>query len=118
MGAVLFIALLAALPAAAQAVDQGATFHRDVVPILERRCQECHRAGQMAPMALTTYEETRPWARAIRQAVVTRQMPPWFADSCCGAFSNARSLSREEIDTLARWAEGGAPGPTSGSREA
>ena len=84
------------------------TFYRDVLPILQDRCQECHRAGEMAPMALTTYREARPWAKAIRDAVRSRKMPPWFADPCCGKFSNDRSLSSAEIDTLAAWAESGA----------
>ena len=84
------------------------TFYRDVLPILEKRCQECHRTGEMAPMALTTYRETRPWAKAIRDAVRSRKMPPWFADPCCGKFSNDRSLSAAEIETLSTWAESGA----------
>jgi len=93
---------------AAATSAQEVTFHRDVLPILQNRCQECHRAGQMAPMALTTFAEARPWARAIREAVVTRRMPPWFADPCCGHFANDRSLTKAEIDTLSRWAETGA----------
>jgi hypothetical protein len=84
------------------------TFYRDVLPILENRCQECHRTGEMAPMSLTTYRETRPWAKAIREAVQTRKMPPWFADPCCGHFSNDRSLTAAEVETLAKWAESGA----------
>ena len=88
---------------------QQATFYRDVLPILQDRCQECHRQGQMAPMAFSTYEQTRPWAKAIREAVLTRKMPPWFADPCCGKFSNDRSLNEAERETLARWADSGAP---------
>jgi hypothetical protein len=84
------------------------TFYRDVLPILQKRCQECHRAGEMAPMALATYEQTRPWAKAIRDAVFSKKMPPWFADPCCGKFANDRSLTAPEIATLARWAESGA----------
>ena len=87
---------------------QDVTFNRDVLPILQNRCQECHRQGQMAPMALSTYAETRPWAKAIREAVVTRKMPPWFADPCCGKFANDRSLTASERDTLAKWADSGA----------
>jgi len=85
------------------------TFYRDVLPILQRHCQECHRTGEMAPMPLSTYSETRPWAKAIRDAVRTRKMPPWFADPCCGKFSNDRSLNQTEIDILAQWAENNAP---------
>jgi hypothetical protein len=87
---------------------QTVTFHRDVQPILQARCQECHRTGQMAPMPLTTFAETRPWAKAIQQAVVTRTMPPWFADPCCGKFEHDRHLSDSEIRTLSTWAETGA----------
>ena len=97
-------AVLLAWPAMAQQV----TFYRDVLPILQNRCQECHRAGQMAPMAFSTYQQTRPWAKAIREAVQTRKMPPWFADPCCGKFSNDRSLTSSERETLARWADSGA----------
>jgi hypothetical protein len=84
------------------------TFYRDVVPILQNRCQECHRPGEVAPMAFVTYKETRPWAKAIRDAVRSRKMPPWFADPCCGKFANDRSLSPSEIETLASWADSGA----------
>jgi hypothetical protein len=84
------------------------TFYENVLPILENRCQECHRKGEMAPMSLTTYRETRPWAKAIRDAVQTRKMPPWFADPCCGHFSNDRSLTAAEIETLSQWAQTGA----------
>jgi len=87
---------------------QPVTFYRDVLPILQNRCQECHRQGQMAPMEFSTYQQTRPWAKAIRQAVATRKMPPWFADPCCGKFANDRSLSAAERDTLVRWADSGA----------
>jgi Copper type II ascorbate-dependent monooxygenase, C-terminal domain len=85
------------------------TFYADVLPILQKRCQECHREGGIGPMPLTTYKETRPWAQAIRANVIGRKMPPWFADSCCGTFSNDRSLSDAEIQTLADWAAGRAP---------
>ena len=85
------------------------TFYRDVVPILQNRCQECHRAGEIAPMPLVTYRETRPWAKAIREATRTRKMPPWFADPRYGKFSNDPSLSAAEIATIAAWADAGAP---------
>ena len=96
------------LAAASCASGGGPTFYRDVLPVLQNRCLECHRAGEIGPMPLTTFRETRPWAKAIREAVRTRKMPPWFADSCCGAFANDRSLTRAEIDTLSEWAETGA----------
>ncbi len=99
---------IAAVLLAAPLMAQEVTFYRDVLPILQNRCQECHRKGQMAPMAFTTYQETRPWAKAIREAILTRKMPPWFADPCCGKFSNDRSLTSSERETLAKWADSGA----------
>jgi len=79
------------------------TFYRDVLPVLQNRCQECHRTGEIAPMPLVTYEESRPWAKAMAEQVRTRKMPPWPADPCCGHFSNDRSLTGAEIETLASW---------------
>lgn len=88
---------------------QSATFYRDVLPILQRHCQSCHRPGEIGPMPLLDYKEARPWASAIRQAVLLRQMPPWFADPHYGRFSNDRSLSEAEIRTLTEWVNAGAP---------
>ena len=85
------------------------TFYKDVLPILQSRCQECHREGEIGPMTFATYRETRPWAKAIREAVRTKKMPPWFADPAYGHFSNDRSMSPSEIDTLAAWADSHAP---------
>lgn len=87
----------------------AASFYRDVLPILEKRCQVCHRPGEVAPMPLLTYAQTRPWAKAIREAVLLKKMPPWFAERGSGVFSNDRSLSRDDIDTLVRWVDAGAP---------
>lgn len=84
------------------------TFHKDVEPILQRNCQGCHRPGQAAPMSLLTYQAARPWAKAMKAAVVARKMPPWFADPRFGHFVNDRSLQQSEIDTLAKWADSGA----------
>lgn len=91
------------------AVAASLTFYRDVLPILQKHCQACHREGQMAPMPLETYRQTRPYARAIAEAAATRKMPPWFADPCCGHFENDPSLSNSEIRTLVDWAEAKAP---------
>jgi hypothetical protein len=99
----------AALNAADAAEPPSATFYRDVLPILQERCQSCHRAGEIGPMPLGTYTEARPWAKAIRQAVVTRKMPPWNADGPHGKFRNDPSLAQKEIDTLVAWVDGGAP---------
>jgi len=85
------------------------TFYRDVVPILQAHCQECHRPGEAAPMPFLTFSQVRPWAKSIRTQVLAKKMPPWFADSCCGKFSNDRSLSASERDTLVRWADSEAP---------
>jgi hypothetical protein len=88
-----------------------ATFAKDVAPILQEKCQECHHTGSMAPMSLVTYEETRPWAKAIRERVITRQMPPWHIDPTVGVqkFKNDMSLSAAQIDTIVRWVDQGAP---------
>jgi len=84
------------------------TFHKTVEPILQARCQGCHRPGEAAPMSLLTYQQARPWAKAIKEAVLLRKMPPWFADPAHGSFRNDRRLSKEEIDTLVAWADTGA----------
>ncbi len=87
------------------------TFTRDVAPILQASCQECHHAGAMAPMSLVSYEETRPWAKSIKQRVVTRQMPPWHIDMTVGVtqFKNDMSLTQKQIDTIVQWVDSGAP---------
>jgi hypothetical protein len=85
------------------------TFTKDVAPVLEKNCQGCHRPGEAAPFSLLSYEQARPWAKAMKEAVRLRKMPPWFADPHYGAFSNDRSLSQKEIETIAAWAESGAP---------
>ena len=102
---------LAPVPADAQSVDGAVTFAKDVAPILQAKCQDCHRAGSMAPMSLVTFEETRPWARAIKERVSTRQMPPWHIDRAVGVqkFKNDMSLSDEQVATIVRWVDAGAP---------
>ena len=92
----------------AATIPSPPTFYKNVLPILQTRCQECHRPNEATPMALMTYKEARPWAKAIREAVITRKMPPWPADPHFGKFSNDRSLSRAEIETLVAWTDGGA----------
>jgi hypothetical protein len=85
------------------------TFNRDVVSILQNRCQECHRPNEVAPMPFKTYQQARPWAKAIRESVLLKKMPPWFAEPGYGPFSNDRSLTKREIETLVAWADAGAP---------
>jgi hypothetical protein len=87
------------------------TFARDVAPIFQAKCQSCHHAGTSAPMSLVTYEEVRPWARAIQLRVASREMPPWHLDKTVGIreYKNDRSLKDEEISTVVRWVEAGAP---------
>jgi hypothetical protein len=88
---------------------EAVTFTKDVAPILQEKCQECHHAGSMAPMSLVTYAEARPWAKAIRERVITRQMPPWHIDPTVGVqqFKNDMSLSQAQIDTIVRWVDQG-----------
>jgi len=106
----LFLGLSAA--AALSAANTGSTkvtFYKDVLPVLQKNCQECHRAGEAGPMAFTTYQESRPWAKAIRGAVLQHTMPPWYASPAHGQFRNERRLTDQEIATLSAWAESGAP---------
>jgi hypothetical protein len=98
----------AALLSRAASVSSQITFNKDVLTIMQKRCQGCHRPGEVAPMSFLTYSEVRPWAKAIREAVLTRKMPPWFADPHYGKFSNDRSLTKGEIDTLVSWVDAGA----------
>jgi len=84
------------------------TFSKDVAPIVYENCVYCHRPGEAAPFSLLSYKDARPWARAMRQAVVQRQMPPWMADSHYGQYANQRVLTDRQIETIAAWADGGA----------
>jgi hypothetical protein len=100
------------LPALAAAADAPTpTFTKDIAPIFQDKCESCHRPNSIAPMSLVTYAEARPWARAIRARVADRQMPPWQMDRSVGIqkFKNDRSLTDEQIDTIVRWIDGGAP---------
>jgi hypothetical protein len=95
----------------AAAADTAApvTFNKDVLPILQKNCQSCHRPGQIAPMSFLSYESTRPWAKAMKVAVATKKMPPWFADPQYSHFANDRSLKQSDIETISKWADSGAP---------
>ena len=87
------------------------TFSKDVAPILQRSCQQCHRPGAIAPMSLLTYQDARPWARSIKQKITAREMPPWYVDRHVGIqkFKDDPSLSDAEIATIAQWVDAGAP---------
>jgi hypothetical protein len=103
---------LIAIPAAAWAADittPTVTFNKEVLPILQKNCQTCHRPSEIGPMALLTYEGTRPWAKSIKNAVLSKKMPPWFADPRYGHFLNDKRLSDADIKTLVAWADEGAP---------
>ena len=107
-------AMVFALPGLVLAADVSSkpvTFAKDIAPIFQEKCQNCHRAGQMAPMSLVSYDEVRPWAKAIKQRVVTRQMPPWHMDPTIGIqkFQNDLSLSDSQIAAVAKWVDDGAP---------
>ena len=104
---ILIFALVASFTAYA-ASNTPATYHKDVVPVLQKNCQACHRPGEAAPMSFLTYKDTRPWAQAIKHSVLAKKMPPWFADPHYGKFSNERKLSESELATLVSWVDGGA----------
>src|SRR5436853_4205884 len=101
-------AMSASMKATVGEDSSSVTFYKDVLPILQKNCQTCHRPGEIAPMSFMTYKDTRPWAKAIKTAVVSRQMPPWFADPNYGHFANDRRLSDADTKTLSAWADEGA----------
>ena len=103
-----FAVLALGMPAMATESSAPVTFTKDVLPILQKNCQSCHRPGQIAPMSFLSYKEARPWAKAIKAAVATRKMPPWSADPDYGHFTNDRSLKQSDIDTIVKWADSGA----------
>lgn len=122
MRACIKIAFLAAvgaivgMPAVPDHADSAApvdlpnvTFYRDVLPVLQRNCQGCHRPGEIAPMSFLDYKSVRPWAKAMKKAVLERKMPPWFADPRYGEFANDRTLPESDLKTLVAWVDAGAP---------
>jgi mono/diheme cytochrome c family protein len=99
----------AGLPASSASDSKSAvTFTKDVAPILYNNCVSCHRPGEIGPMSLITYKQTRPWARSIKEKVATRTMPPWHADPNYGHFSNDRRMSQKDVDTIVAWVDSGA----------
>src|SRR5215510_905960 len=115
LGLVVLVAFAVMMPALwtrADAAGQGpVTFTKDVAPILQRSCENCHRESGVGPMALTTYEQVRPWARSIKTRTAKREMPPWFIEKNIGVqkFKDDPSLSDREIATIANWVDSGAP---------
>ena len=105
----MFRYVIAGILAGNAALAADVTFNRDVLPILQKNCQSCHRPGEIGPSSFLTYDSTRPWAKAIKTAVVTRVMPPWFADPKYGHFANDRRLSDADVSKLSAWADAGAP---------
>ena len=105
------LAAILTLGTAAMAATPSSTvtYNKEVLPILQKNCQSCHRPGEIGPSSFLTYQSTRPWAKAIREAVLTKKMPPWFADPRFGHFANDRRLNEADIKTLVAWADAGAP---------
>ena len=107
----LTVAAILALCIVVSSQDRGApTFTKDVAPIFQEKCQSCHRPDSIAPMSLLTYNESRPWAKAIRERVIRRTCRPGHIDKTVGIqhFANDRSLNEEQIQTIVRWVDGGA----------
>jgi len=107
---VLFIAaMLYTLPGAqASGPAKTVTFSKDVAPIFYKSCAECHRPGEAAPFSVLSYKDLRPWAKSIKEKVISRQMPPWHADPHVGRWANDPRLTQAQIDTISAWVDGGA----------
>jgi copper type II ascorbate-dependent monooxygenase-like protein len=100
-------ALLLAASSADREVNSKVTFNRDIAPIFFQKCAECHRPGESSPFSVLSYKEVRPWAKSIREKVISREMPPWHADPHIGQWANDRRLGQKEIDTIVAWVDGG-----------
>ncbi len=109
MGRIVIFLVLPAMVQAHETITTKVTWTAEISRIFEKRCMGCHRENGSAPMALTTYAETRPWAVAIREEVLERRMPPWNAVKGFGEFIDDSGLSQEEIQRIAEWVTGGAP---------
>jgi mono/diheme cytochrome c family protein len=107
-GAALSFLLPTSYANARKSSANSVTFNKDIAPIFFKSCAECHRAGEAAPFSTLTYKEVRPWARSIREKVISRVMPPWHADPTIGHFKNDRRLTQSEIDKVVAWVDGGA----------
>ena len=109
VGSMAVLALSFSVAAAPANAAEDVTFSKDVAPIIFNKCVSCHRPGEAAPMALRSFQEVRPWARGIKDRVVSREMPPWFANPAHGSFKNDPTLTEDEIATVAAWVDAGAP---------
>jgi hypothetical protein len=111
LGALAGTILVVPALALAQSGKAAPTFTKDVASIFQEKCESCHRPDSIAPMSLVSYEESRPWARSIKNRVASRQMPPWHIDKSIGIqdFQNDRSLTDAQVDTIVRWVDAGAP---------
>jgi len=103
------LSLFAGVLASAATTQSPVTFYKDALPVLQRHCQGCHRPGEVAPMSFLDYQSTRPWAKAMKAAVLERKMPPWLADPHYGKFANDRRLTDADIKALVTWSDAGAP---------
>ncbi|HEY2380734.1 MAG TPA: thiol-disulfide isomerase [Terriglobia bacterium] len=103
-----FAAMASSTRATTGTNDGPVTYDKNVLPVLQNHCQTCHRPGEIAPMSFMTYKDTRPWAKAMKDAVLTRKMPPWFADPEYGHFANDKRLGDTDIKTISDWVDGGA----------
>jgi hypothetical protein len=103
------LSLFAGVVASAATTQSPVTFYKDVLPVLQRHCQGCHRPGEVAPMSFLDYQSTRPWAKAMKAAVLERKMPPWLADPHYGKFANDRRLTDADVKALVKWSDAGAP---------
>jgi hypothetical protein len=106
VGAAVVTTVLGATGAAAA---EAPTFNKDVAPIIYEKCASCHRPGEVAPMSLLSYQEARPWVRSIKAKVASREMPPWFADDRYSTFADKKALTKEQVDTIVKWVDAGAP---------
>ena len=110
MGVGVMTLMLGSAAGASAAEAEGTpTFAKDVAPIFYDNCVACHRPNHLAPMSLISYEDARPWARAVKSKVLAGEMPPFFADTSVRAYKNDTSLTQHEIDTITAWVDGGAP---------
>lgn len=102
------LAWLASTSASGTKNAKAVTFSKDVAPIFNKQCAECHRPGESAPFSTLSYKDVRPWAKSIKEKVANRTMPPWHADAHVGKFANDRTMSKTEIDTIVAWVDSGA----------